>query len=269
MNIHEYIFIDGKTPQFAFFPYCNDILTLYVDGREIIRAVAHGRNQPNFIQCSVSVIAGLCLNLGGYGTFAAKSYNSISNRLVTDDTWLVYNSSLPLTDNWYLETYDDSSWRTPATFFQYSIKVPQWLSAYAFPDLAVNDTYWFINQIPLDNVAGNAVNMSVYYRLKLNGRCIHAKSYRIVHIIRVYANCMFNAALNLWGNMLQRYKSGKILWSIFTCTFVTIIVYNIKMNKFIDIFASVCKKFSLDLTTISKRIYRLITARVVIRRLYI
>ena len=162
------MFLDGKTPQFAFFPYCNDILTLYVDGRVIFSAVVHGHDQPTFIQCSVSVIAVLCLNRGGYGTFAAKSYNSISNRLVSDDNWLVFNSSLPLIDNWYLETYDDSSWNSPNTFFPYSLHLDNW-STYALSELAVNDTYWFINQVPIDNALGNTINMSVYYRLKLNG----------------------------------------------------------------------------------------------------
>ena len=124
-----------------------------------------------FLPCSLSVIAVLCININKSGTFIAKSYNSISDKLVTDDTWLVYNSSQDLTDNWYSIAYNDRSWSPAYTFFPYTLTYSTWASDCAIPELSVNDTFWFANQNPVDSTDGNTVNMKVYYRYKITSKC--------------------------------------------------------------------------------------------------
>ena len=153
--------------QFAFFAYCDNRLTLYQDGNLFFndtgaKAVSAS---PVFFPCKVTTIAVLCKNNDLIGSFAAKSYNTISDRLVTDDSWLVYNSTQFLTDNWYQSSYDDSSWR-PATTFSYPPN-NTWLMR-ALPELAVNDTYQTICQNPLDATICNTQYTNVYYRLKIS-----------------------------------------------------------------------------------------------------
>ena len=160
---------------------------MYVDGIEV--AVQPFRlNKPVFISCTVSAIAVLCYNDIFSGTFAAKSYNSISNRLVTDNTWLVYNSSQPLFDNWYISTYDDSSWRIPYTIFPYLTIFPDWHECCALPEFYINDTFWLIQQSPYNLVYGNDEHTYIYYRYKIESKLYILCLYRPSSITRVYLN---------------------------------------------------------------------------------
>ena len=159
---------------------------MYVDGIKVA-AQSFSHNKAIFVPCSVSVIAVLCYNDILRGTFAAKSYNSISNRLVTDDTWLVYNSSQPLTDNWYISKYDDSSWRIPYTIFPYLTLFSTWRECCALPEFVINDTFWLIQQSPYNLLDGNDEHTYVYYRYKIESKFVHTcRDYIHMKVVRLY-----------------------------------------------------------------------------------
>ena len=150
-------------------PYCDDNLTLYADGNLLVNSTKTGDQKPIFLACSLSTLAVLCYNAYYAGGFAAKSYNSLTNRLVTNDSWLVTGAysdrSYVPASNWYSIDYDDSSWDT-AVPFDYNTADAYWQTYTKIPELKVNDTFWFIvqkNPVAIGNNIGN-----VFYRMKIS-----------------------------------------------------------------------------------------------------
>ena len=175
-SINEWscLITDGFPPSFAFLPHCDDWLTLFIDDKLIVNSLGYGQDRVFFVSCNVSVISVLCYNNAVWGAFGAKSYNSLSDQYVSDDTWLVYSSPQPLTDKWYESTYNDSSWKTVSLDYPYTTLYVDW-RYFCLPETLINDTYWFMTQKPFNIQWGNNEYTNVYYRFKVEGENVESK----------------------------------------------------------------------------------------------
>ncbi len=139
------------------------LLELYADGTKICDIINVQFVNIAYVSCSASVIAALCKNGGGSGGFAAIGYNSLINPLVSDDTWLVYNTSLstPLLIDWYQPNYNDSGWLPAVKYYAQNAQVSLYTSYLKVNEF--NVTYWLITQNPPDPTYGNTAGF-FYYR---------------------------------------------------------------------------------------------------------
>jgi hypothetical protein len=152
---------------FAFIPFCDEQLSVYVDGRLVssqLQKVGSSDNYPIFLYCNLTTIAVLCGNINLRGLFIGYSYNSVSQRLVTDGTWTTAINITLTTDNWFSPNFDDSAWplataglMTPWNYSGFH-NTPSQIQA------ADPSTFFIVNQNPPDYVYGNSPHTDVTYR---------------------------------------------------------------------------------------------------------